>query len=818
MSYCIGQKEDLMFTHKETFKQAFIKKLASQQGKGLEEASTSDLYASLAGIVRDEISKNWVITNRQYAEKNVKQVYYFSIEFLLGKALVSNLINLGIKDFCGKALSELGVDIEVLAQYEPDAGLGSGGLGRLAACFLDSMASEQLPGHGCGIRYKYGQFQQKIVNGQQVELPDPWLKEGNIWEFRKPDKSVVVKFGGNVRTDLVEGKLVFIHENYDTILAVPYDIPIVGYKNITVNTLRLWSAEAAMSGFDYSSFNRGDYLKAIEYKYSVEAISEILYPDDSHYQGRVLRLKQQYFFVSAGLQSIIRRFKKKKGILSEFADKIAIHINDTHPALAIPELMRILIDEEGLGWDEAWTITQNTISYTNHTIMPEALEKWPIETFKIVLPRIFMIVEEINERFCQHLWQRYPGDWGRIKEMAVIADGFVHMANLAIVGSYSVNGVAKVHTEILKKQVMRNFYQYFPHKFNNKTNGITHRRWLVQANPLLAKLITNTIGSGWIYHPNDLAYLEAYAQDSVFQEELHRIKYHNKLVLAKYVKEKYNLELDLQSIFDVQVKRLHAYKRQTLNVFHIMELYNRLKENPDLDMVPRTFIFAGKAAPGYFQAKNTIKLINSLAELINNDRLIHDKLKVIFLENYSVSLAQMIIPAADVSEQISTATKEASGTGNMKFMMNGAPTVGTFDGANIEIRDEVGPDNFFLFGLMPEQVLSYQTGGYDAWKVYNSDLRLRTILEQLINGFFPIGKDEFRSIYENIFQSNDEFFVLKDFAAYVQIQQMVDSAFRSPSRWREICTHNIARSGRFSSDRTIMEYAIGIWKIRSVNI
>jgi len=808
-----------MFNNKERFKEAFLEKLQTMHGKSLAEASIMDQYTALGSMMREYISKKWVRTNNEYLEKGAKQVYYFSLEFLIGKLLGSNLLNLGVREVCEEGLKELGISLNDLEDQESDAGLGNGGLGRLAACFLDSLASLNLPGHGYGIRYKYGFFEQRIIDGYQVELPDNWLKEGNVWEIRKADKAVEVKFGGNVRVETVNGKTVFIHENYEPVLAVPYDTPIIGYKNNTVNTLRLWSAEVAKKDFDFSSFNHGDYLKAVEYKYSTEAISQVLYPDDNHYKGRELRLKQQYFFVSAGLQSIVRQYKKTGSSLEDFADKVAIHINDTHPVLAIPELMRILIDEEGMGWDDAWKITINSISYTNHTILAEALEKWPIDMFKSLLPRIYMIVHEINERFCRELWNQYPGDWDRIGKMAVVADGYVKMAHLAIAGSHSVNGVAKLHTEILKKKEMSDFYDFFPYKFNNKTNGVTHRRWLLKANPNLAKIITDTIGPGWIKHPTDLTGLLNYATDPAFQEQIAKVKLQNKIALAKLIKEKNLIDVDINSIFDVQVKRLHAYKRQLLNVLHIMDLYNRLRANPDLDITPRTFIFGAKAAPSYYQAKATIKLINTLAAKINNDKSIKDKVKVVFLENYRVSLAEMIFPAADVSEQISTASKEASGTGNMKFMLNGAITLGTLDGANIEIRDEVGEDNIFIFGLTADEVLNYyRFGGYSSWDVYHNDPRIKMVVDQLINGFFPVAGDEFRTIYGSLLHNNDEFFVLKDFASYADAQVRVDKAYRDKNRWLTTSIINIAHSGRFSTDRTVSEYAAGIWKLKPVVI
>ena len=673
--------------------------------------------------------------------------------------------------------------------------------------------------HGCGIRYKYGLFEQKIIDGYQVELPDDWLKDGYVWEIRKADRAVTVRFGGQVRIDRAEGKLTFIHENYEPVLAVPYDIPIAGYCNDTVNTLRLWSAEAVQTDFDYSSFSRGDYLKAVEYKYSVEAISQILYPDDQHPEGMVLRLKQEYFFVSAGIQSIVRHYKRKHESLENLDEKIGVHINDTHPALVIPEMMRILLDEEGMDWDSAWRITGNIVSYTNHTILPEAMEKWPVAMFKTLLPRIYMIVEEINERFCRQLWTEYPGEWQKIADMAVISAGYVHMAHLAVVGSYSVNGVARLHTQILKKQVLPEFHRFYPHKFNNKTNGVTHRRWLLKANPALADLINRTIGASWIYHPADLSNLCRYADDMSFKEEFNQVKRQNKERLTQFIQQKYDILVDPASLFDIQIKRIHAYKRQILNVFHIMDLYNRLKNNPQLDITPRTFIFAGKAAPGYLQAKRIIKLINTLAMVINNDKSINDKLKVVFLDNYGVSLAEVLIPAADISEQISTASREASGTGNMKLIMNGAVTLGTLDGANIEIKDEVGENNIIIFGLTADEVLRYYAqGGYKSQDVYFEDARVKTVVDQLIDGFFPAGLDEFKDIYDALLYDNDEFFVLKDFASYVEAQNLADRLYKDHGRWLSMAICNTAYSGRFSSDRTVSEYAIGIWKVKPVII
>lgn len=804
---------------KEKFKKDYLNKLMTMHAKTFEDASLNDRYSALGSLIRDYAAPYWVKTNEKYAEKGEKQVYYFSIEFLLGKLLGNNLVNMGLEKTCEEVLQELGMTLPELKSAEPDAGLGNGGLGRLAACFLDSMASMAIPGHGCGIRYKYGLFEQKIIDGYQVELPDNWLREGNVWEIRKANKAVEVKFGGNVRVESDNGRLSFHHENYETVLAVPYDTPIIGYRNDTVNTLRLWSAESPEKDFDLSSFSKGDYLKAVEHKYSVESISQVLYPDDSYEEGRKLRLKQQYFFVSAGLQSIMRSFKSGGSPITDFDEKVAIHINDTHPAIAVPELMRILIDEEGIDWDLAWKITTSTISYTNHTILSEALEKWPVEMFKSMLPRIYMIIEEINERFCRDLWNRYPGDWDRISQMAIIADGYVKMAHLAIVGSHSVNGVAKIHTEILKKQELADFYNFYPYKFNNKTNGITHRRWLLKSNPKLAALIRETIGDGWTRYPTELINILKYKDDPGFQQKISEIKQNNKQELAKIIMDKYSISVDTNSIFDVQIKRLHAYKRQLLNVFHIMDLYDRLRENPDLDIVPRTFIFGAKAAPGYQLAKQEIKLINTLADKVNNDRTIRNKIKVVFMEDYKVSLAEKIIPAADVSEQISTTTKEASGTGNMKLMMNGAITVATLDGANIEIRDVVGDDNIIIFGMNEREVLDYyRSGTYSAIELYNSDSRIKKVVDQLINGFFPVSSIEFMSIYNHLLMYNDEYFVLKDFDSYLKAHDRVDKLYRERDKWLGMSITNIAHSGVFSSDRTISEYATGIWGVRNVYI
>lgn len=797
---------------KNSFKRDYNNKFVQLHGKELKEGNNQQKYEALGSLVRDYVISTWMDTNNRYNQTGEKQVYYFSMEFLLGRLLGDFLLNLGIRDICREALSELDIDLEEIENLEHDQGLGNGGLGRLAACFLDSMASLNIAGHGCGIRYKYGFFEQKIVDCQQVEASDNWLREGNVWEIKKQDKAEIVKFGGSIISDYVNGKLTFTHVNYEPVLAVPYDTPIVGYENEVVNTLRLWSAEPVSNEFDFSSFSRGDFLKAISYKNSVEAISLVLYPEDSFDEGKMLRLKQQYFFVSAGIQSIVRHYKKHKGDIKLLDEKIAIHINDTHPTLAIPELMRILLDEEGLSWENAWRITQNTISYTNHTILAEALEKWPVDMFKSLLPRIYMIIEEINRRYCEELWNKYLGQWDKISRMAIIGDGYVRMANLAIVGSHSVNGVAKLHTEILKKREMSDFYYLYPSKFNNKTNGITHRRWLIRSNPKLTKLLVDTIGDSFIKHPTDLENFKNYLDDPGVLEKLGQIKKDNKERLAQEIYKSNGIVIDTNSIFDVQIKRIHAYKRQTLNCLRIMDLYNKLIENPNLDIIPRTFIFAGKAAPGYYLAKNIIELICRVAETVNNDPRVNDKIKVVMLENYQVSLAEKIIPATDLSEQISTTTKEASGTSNMKFMMNGAITIATLDGANIEIKDEVGEDNIVIFGLNAEEVLNYhKQGGYSSWDVCNNDPRLQRVTNDLINGKYCSDKDRFRTIYENLLTYNDEFFVLKDFDAYLAAQDKVNKLYMNKEKWQRMCGVNIAHSGIFSSDRTIQEYATGIW-------
>ena len=800
-----------MFSDKDAFKEAFLKKLEMTCGKSFGESTEKDRYFALGQLVREHISTEWINTNERYRIDKEKQVYYLSIEFLLGRLLRQNLMNLGIENVVEEGLHDLGIDFKNLEEIEVDAGLGNGGLGRLAACFLDSLASLNLAGHGFGIRYKHGLFEQKIVDGYQVELPEQWLRNGHVWEVRKPDLAIEVPFWGHVESWTKEdGSLAFRHLNSELITAVPYDMPVAGYQTDTINTLRLWSAEPAPYPVNKDILN---------YKRETEQVSEFLYPDDTHDEGKILRLKQQYFLVCASLKSIVQNYRRQHNSLREFHEYVSIHINDTHPVLAIPELMRILLDEEGMSWEEAWNITVNTISYTNHTTLAEALEKWPIRIFQPLLPRIYMIVNEINERFCQELWQEYEGDWTRIENMAIIAHGQVKMAHLAICGSHSVNGVAALHTEILKLREMNQFYQYYPDKFNNKTNGITHRRWLIKSNPLLTNLINDSIGKEWIRQPEELQKLLAYENNPAFLEQLSVIKKKNKERLAEVIRKQAGLQIDPSSIFDVQVKRLHAYKRQLLNILHVMYLYNQLKENSSFSMPPRTFIFGAKASPGYYYAKKIIKLINSVAAKVNNDPQTRDQLKVVFLENYRVSLAELVFPAADISEQISTATKEASGTGNMKFMMNGAITVGTLDGANIEIKEKAGEENIFIFGLTAEEVLKYERqGGYNSMEYYHHDNRISKVLTQLTNGFFPDTAGEFEAIASSLLMENDQYYVLRDFDAYAKTQHKAGVAYADQQRWLKMSLRNIGTSGFFSSDRTIREYADDIWGIHSSHI
>ncbi|WP_312469818.1 glycogen/starch/alpha-glucan phosphorylase [Neobacillus sp.] len=795
-----------MFSSTAEFKGNFLKRLEMLSGKSVSESAPKDLYQTLGQMIREFVSHDWITTNEKYLASKGKQVYYLSIEYLLGKLLRQNLINLGVEETVQKGLKELGIDLTELEELEADAGLGNGGLGRLAACFLDSLATLNLPGHGHGIRYKHGLFEQKIVDGYQVELPEQWLRSGNVWEIRKADCAVKVPFWGKVEAKQEDGRLVFHHLNAETVTAVPHDMPVLGFHSKTVNTLRLWNAEPSQFPI---------HVDILRYKRETEAISEFLYPDDTHDEGKILRLKQQYFLVSASIQSVLKNYRKQHISLNQLHEHICIHINDTHPVLAIPELMRILIDEERFEWEQAWQITKQTISYTNHTTLSEALEKWPIRIFRPLLPRIYLIVEEINERFCQELWEETPGNWARIANLAILADDYVKMAHLAIVGSFSVNGVAKLHTEILKKREMKQFYQLFPEKFNNKTNGIAHRRWLYKANPALSSLITETIGPDWTHSANNLNQLLNYQDNPAFLEQLLKIKQENKQTLAKIIFDKTGVAVDTGAIFDVQVKRLHAYKRQLLNILHIIHLYNRIREDSSFSLVPRVFIFGAKASPGYYYAKKIIKLINTAAEKINNDPLVNDKLKVIFLENYRVSIAEKIFPAADVSEQISTASKEASGTGNMKFMINGALTVGTLDGANIEIHELVGDENIFTFGLTAEEVLHYyQHGGYHSVEYYHHDFRIRHAVDQLVNGFFPGVNNEFEPIFDSLLEENDQYFVLKDFASYADIQGKIGETFQDSLQWQKMCLNNIAHAGYFSSDRTIKEYADNIWGIK----
>lgn len=806
---------------KEEIKNDYLKRLTFTFAEDISQATLEHKYFALGKLIKDYLTEKWAETNKIYRERKVKQTYYFSMEFLIGRLLETNLINLGIRDLCEEALKELGINFNELVSYEEDAGLGNGGLGRLAACFIDSMASLSLPAHGNGIRFKHGLFKQKIENGYQVEQLDDWLKKDFVWEIKRADKSVDVRFGGNVYLKEVNGKLVPVYENPEIIRAVPYDVPVPGYQTMNVNTLRLWSADMPEKPINLSTLQRGEYLSYLEQRYSVEEISQVLYPDDTSLEGKRLRLKQEYFFTSAGIQSIVRSFLKLGEPITELHDYVAIHINDTHPAVAVAELMRILLDDYELDWDTAWRITVKTCAYTNHTIMAEALEKWDVNVFKKLLPRIYMIIEEINRRFCQEVADRYYNDWGKVNNMSIIQYNNIKMANLAIVGSHSINGVAWLHTEILKNRELKDFYEMYPDRFNNKTNGITHRRWLVKANRPLTDLFIELYGGSedWLKDTSSMKKLLEYKDDKKILKRLAQIKADKKLEMAKFVKEQYGITIDPKSIFDVQVKRLHAYKRQLLNLFHIMYLYNELKANPNLDIVPRTFFFGAKAAPGYSLAKQVIKLINTVAEKINNDKSIKGKIKVIFLENYGVSLAEKIIPAGDVSEQISTASKEASGTGNMKFMMNGAITLATLDGANVEIDQAVGRDNIVVFGLTSQEVMHYNAfGGYNMRDVFDNDPRLQKIIDQITNGYYGVNSSEFSMILDDLFNKNDEFFVLKDFDAYVKAQEKIDRLYRDQEKWQQMCLVNIANSGIFSSDNTIRRYADEIWNIKSCDI
>ena len=799
--------------YKEEFKQEFKRQMGFLYNQSIEEANSEQLLNTLVTILKRYIADIW----KESRIKEEKEVYYFCIEFLLGRQLQSNLLNLGILDEIRTILNDMGIDLDKLINAESDPALGNGGLGRLAACFLDSMASIGISGHGYGIRYRDGLFEQKFVNGHQVEVPDNWLKEDSyIWETVRPNKALIVKFGGNVELVQEENRLKVIHKNYIPVMAVPYDIPIIGYENKNINTLRLFKSDIPRKDFEpilkEAKNSYGSYHDALKYRYYVEEISQVLYPNDSNDAGKMLRLKQEYFLVSAGLQDIVRKCKKNKINIKDIHEKIAIHINDTHPALCVPELMRILMDEEGMGWDEAWEITKKSTSYTNHTIMAEAMEKWQTNMVRALLPRIYLIIEEINRRYNIELSEKHGNDLDRRNRMSIISNNNINMANLSIIGSSSVNGVAELHTEILKKEVLKDFYEDEPFKFNNKTNGIAHRRWLMLSNPNLSNLITELIGNDWCRDTIQLKNLEKYKHDMDVLKRLDEIKLENKVNLSKIIKERNGITVNPNSIFDVQVKRLHAYKRQLMNALHILHLYHEILDNPNIDMEPRTFIFGANAAPGYYFAKCFIKFINELANKINNDNRVNDKLKVVFIENYGVSLAEKIIPAANVSEQISTTTKEASGTSNMKFMMNGAITLATLDGANVEIHEQVGDDNIVLFGLLADQVLEYNKyGGYSSADIYSNNFYIKRVVDDLINGFIPNIVKEGREIYNSLITYNDEFFVLRDFENNIKAQKKVNNLYKDKNKWNEMSLINIANSGIFSTDRTISEYARDIW-------
>lgn len=812
----------MMNISREELKSNLITKLQTNLGKSLEEATVYDIYLAVSFLARDYVTKNWVETNGYYRKNDVKQVYYFSLEFLMGKMLSKNLDRLGIEADMQDILKELGFDYNEVADYEPESGLGNGGLGRLAACFMDSLSACGFAGHGNGIRYTHGLFKQKIQNGYQIEESDDWLETENVWEIEKRSDIVEVKLYGYIRDEYKNGKLYFIHENYEPVMAIPYDVPIMGFQNKTVNTLRLWSAEPKDGDFDFESFRRGDYVNAVNYRQSIRAISDALYPDDSNFENKLLRLKQQYFFVCAGLTSILKRYMKNGKSISELPNFVAIHINDTHPALAVAELMRLLMDEYKLEWKEAFDITVKTISYTNHTIMPEALETWASDIYQKLLPRIYQITTELNARFCHDILEKYPNDYGKLSSMAIEADGRIRMANLAIFGSHSINGVAAVHSEILKKQLFKDFYELYPERFSNKTNGITHRRWLCSSNKRLTNLLTEAIGDDFHKSPLTLHKImdKGLYNDASFLESLDTVKQENKLKFSNYVFKNFGVTIDHNSIFDFQVKRIHAYKRQLMNVLKVIDLYLTIKDTPNIDLAPSTFFFAGKAAPGYTYAKLIIKLINSVASLVNNDEQVNKLMKVLFLENYNVSMAQRIYPAADISEQISTASKEASGTSNMKFMMNGALTLGTMDGANIEIAEAVGMDNIFTFGLSVEEVLNlYKAGTYRSREIYDTDLRIKRILDALINGTVKDSyAGEFTPIFNSLVEQNDEYFVLKDFESYVSANQKANALYKNDkAKWLTMSAINIGNSGRFSSDETIKQYAKEIWNIKELN-
>ena len=808
---------------KEAFKKSVKDNVKFLYRKTIEEATQEQIFQAVSYTVKDVIIDNWLETQKAYDEQDPKTVYYMSMEFLMGRALGNNLINLCAYGEVKEALDELGFDLNCIEDQEPDPALGNGGLGRLAACFLDSLATLNYSAYGCGIRYHYGMFKQKIENGYQIEVPDNWLKNGYPFELRRPEYAKEVHFGGYVRVeyDPEKGGNKFIHEGYQAVKAIPYDMPITGYDNDVVNTLRIWDAEPIVD-FELDSFDKGDYKKAVEQENLARNIVEVLYPNDNHYAGKELRLKQQYFFVSASLQAAIAKYKKKHDDIHKLYEKVTFQMNDTHPTVAVAELMRILMDEEGLGWDEAWEVTRKSVAYTNHTIMSEALEKWPIELFSRLLPRVYQIIEEINRRFILEIQAKYPGNYEKIKKMALIYDGQVKMAHLAIAAGYSVNGVARLHTEILKNQELKDFYELMPQKFNNKTNGITQRRFLLHANPLLAAWITEHIGPDWITDLPQLKKLAVYADDDKALQEFMNIKFKNKERLAKYILEHNGVEVDPHSIFDVQVKRLHEYKRQLLNILHVIYLYNQIKMHPEMEFYPRTFIFGAKASAGYATAKKIIKLINSVADVVNNDASINGKIKVVFIENYRVSNAEWIFAAADVSEQISTASKEASGTGNMKFMLNGAPTLGTMDGANVEIVEEVGAENAFIFGLSSDEVINYENnGGYDPNVIYNTDEEIRQVLMQLINGTFSSDTELFRDLYDSLLNTKntdraDRYFILADFRSYADAQKRVEAAYRDEKGWAKKALLNTACSGKFTSDRTIQEYVDDIWHLDKV--
>ena len=810
--------------NKDELKKTIVFNVKSIYRKTIDEATPAMVYQAVALAVKDMIIDRWIATHKEYDKQDAKIVYYMSMEFLTGRFLGNNIISLCEQKEIEEALSELGFDLNSIEDQERDPALGNGGLGRLAACFLDSLASLGYPAYGCGIRYRYGMFKQQIRDGYQIEVPDEWLKDGYPFEIRRAEYATEVKFGGYVETEWDGKRNHFVQKGYQSVMAVPYDIPIVGYGNNVVNSLRIWDAQP-VNTFNLSEFDKGDYQKAVEQENLAKTIVEVLYPNDNHYSGKELRLKQQYFFISASVQRAIKKYKEKHDDIHKFYEKASFQLNDTHPTVAVAELMRILLDEENLEWDEAWEITTKTCAYTNHTIMAEALEKWPIELFSRLLPRVYQIVEEINRRFVAQIQQRYPGDNEKIRRMAIIYDGQVRMAYLAIVGSFSVNGVAKLHTEILEKQELRDFYEMMPEKFNNKTNGITQRRFLLHGNPLLADWVTDKIGNEWITDLSNIKKLSVYVDDEKCQQEFMNIKYQNKIRLAKYIKEHNGIDVDPRSIFDVQVKRLHEYKRQLMNILHVMYLYNQLKDNPNMDIVPRTFIFGAKAAAGYKRAKLTIKLINNVADVINNDKSIGGKLKVVFIEDYRVSNAELIFSAADVSEQISTASKEASGTGNMKFMLNGALTIGTMDGANVEMAEEVGKDNMFIFGASADEIINLENnGGYNPMDIFNNDQDIRRVLMQLINGYYsPQDPELFRDIYNSLLNTQssdraDTYFILKDFRSYAEAHKKIDQAYRDEKWWARTAMLNTASAGKFSSDRTIEEYVRDIWHLEKIKV